>query len=258
MEEIWKDIADTDGMYRVSNFGNVIVRDYKAKGYWRPVKLVTQDTGYLVATIYYNGVRKARLVHRLVATAFLPNHDNLPIINHKDQCPLNNNVDNLEWCTVQYNCTYGDAIERRRARLTGVYKSDIPVLQYTMSGDFVAWHKSSRDASFALCGDRGKKSQLITEVCKGTRNYSAGFQWRYAEENYPKKIDAFVKTDMVEQLSLDGEHIAYYGSAYAAQKQMGAVPSGIHKCCRGQRVQAHGYKWRYYSPKGYNKKGGDI
>ena len=52
-------------------------------------------------------------VHRLVAIAFIPNPNNYPIINHKDQNPANNNVDNLEWCTYSYNTTYGDAVERR-------------------------------------------------------------------------------------------------------------------------------------------------
>ena len=53
------------------------------------------------------------MVHRLVAISFIPNPNNYPIINHKDQNPANNNVNNLEWCTYTYNSTYGDAVERR-------------------------------------------------------------------------------------------------------------------------------------------------
>ena len=57
-------------------------------------------------------------VHRLVATAFVPNPDNLPIVNHKDENKQNNNADNLEWCTVQYNNAYGTRKERQASKIS--------------------------------------------------------------------------------------------------------------------------------------------
>ena len=54
------------------------------------------------------------LVHRVVADAFIPNPNNYPCINHKDENPANNKVENLEWCTYKYNNNYGTFAERRR------------------------------------------------------------------------------------------------------------------------------------------------
>lgn len=248
MEEIWKDVAGTDGMYQVSNIGRVRVRDYKVKGYWRILNQVLQDTSYYQVIVYYDGVLKRVNVHRLVAGAFIPNPNNYPVVNHKDQNGQNNNVDNLEWCTIQYNATYSDAVERRRRKIIGVYRSNDAVLQYTKDGDFVAKYDSSRSASFAMCGDRTKKAQTIVEVCRDSRNLCCGFQWRYATDNFPLKIAPYRKTNQVEQLSLDGEHIAYYESSYLAFKATGAQPSQILKCCKGKRAQTAGFRWRFYEP----------
>ena len=93
-----------------------------------------------------------------------------------------------------------------------------------------------------------KIAETIVQVCRGARNLCRGYQWRYAEGDAKKKIDAYRKTDMIEQLTLDGEHIAYYDSSYAAQKATGACPAQILKCCKGIRTQTAGFKWRYHKP----------
>lgn len=248
MCEIWKDIEGTEGMYRISNRGNVIVRDYRKKGYWASCATTEGEGGYKFVHIYYDGVRRRILVHRLVAKAFIPNPNNYNVVNHKDENPRNNNVENLEWCTVQYNVTYGSAIEKRRQKRLGVYRSNDAVAQYTKEGDFITTYKSARDASFALSGDRTLKAECIVQVCRGARNLCCGYQWRYADGDFPLKIDAYHKTDMIEQLTLDGEHVAYYESSYIAQKATGAQPAQILKCCKGIRPQTAGFKWRYYKP----------
>lgn len=248
MCEIWKDIDGTEGMYRISNRGNIIVRDYRKKGYWASCAVTEGEGGYKFAYIYYDGVRRRMLVHRLVAKAFVPNPNNYTVVNHRDENPRNNNAENLEWCTTKYNVTYGSAIEKRRQKAIGVYRADNAVAQYTKDGDLVEIYKSARDASFALTGDRMKIAETIVQVCRGARNLCRGYQWRYAEGDVPKKIDAYRKTDMIEQLTLDGEHIAYYDSSYAAQKATGACPAQILKCCKGTRTQTAGFKWRYHKP----------
>ena len=104
--EEWRPVVGYEGLYEVSNIGQVIniktghiLKQHKDKdGYW--VLSLKRDK------------YKTYFAHRLVAQAFIPNPDNLPMVNHKDEDKTNNNVDNLEWCTAKYNSTYGTARER--------------------------------------------------------------------------------------------------------------------------------------------------
>lgn len=98
---MWKDIEGYEGSYAVNELGQVWSyrkEDIKAQG--------INTSGYPVVGLYKNNIRTMYTVHRLVAKAFIPNPDNLPQINHKDEDKTNNNVDNLEWCTAEYNVRY--------------------------------------------------------------------------------------------------------------------------------------------------------
>ena len=109
MNEDWKDIPGYEGLYAVSNNGRVMnVRS------GRILKEHITKFGYKRIGIYKNGVCRMFIVHRLVAQAFLPNPDNLPEVNHKDEDKTNNSVDNLEWCDRSYNNNYGTRKERER------------------------------------------------------------------------------------------------------------------------------------------------
>ena len=124
MIEEWKDIKGYEGVYQVSNMGNVRTLDHfiidksgrvqhiKA----RILKLHTYPNGYKDVMLQNNGVAKRHLVHKLVAIAFIPNPNNLPEINHKDESRDNNCANNLEWCTRKYNCNYG-SYNAKRSRL---------------------------------------------------------------------------------------------------------------------------------------------
>lgn len=104
--EIWKDIAGYEGLYQVSNLGNVLSLNYLGHGKKQLLKQTMTTNGYKKVILWKNGVGKNYRVNRLVAAAFIPNPDNLPIVNHKDWNRLNNCADNLEWCTVKYNSNY--------------------------------------------------------------------------------------------------------------------------------------------------------
>ena len=101
MNEIWKSIDDR---YSISNFGRVKSNYANKERILKPYK---NQRGYLMVSIRHAGIQKTMQVHRLVANAFIPNPDNLPEVNHKDEDKTNNCVDNLEWCTTEYNCNYG-------------------------------------------------------------------------------------------------------------------------------------------------------
>ena len=100
MIEIWEKIKDFDN-YIVSNKGNVINTKFGILKKQRNTK-----TGYKIIDLKENGKKKTQYIHRLVAEAFLPNLKKLPQVNHKDENKGNNNVENLEWCTISYNNTY--------------------------------------------------------------------------------------------------------------------------------------------------------
>ena len=134
IEEIWRPIEGYEGLYEVSNTGRVrsVDRYVKSKGesYWlRKGKMLspTKDkNGYLKVNLSCNGKHNIIRVHRLVTEAFLPNPDNLPEVNHKDEDKTNNNVDNLEWCNAKYNSNYKGVLKRRSQRMkeNGIYEKN--------------------------------------------------------------------------------------------------------------------------------------
>ena len=130
MEEIWKDIPGYENYYQASNLGRIrskdrliIVNDYqnahayfKGFSYVRPGKVLKARKnmcGYLTVPICINKKTKSISVHRLVAKTFIENKYNLPQVNHIDENKLNNSINNLEWCTEQYNMNYNNLVSRR-------------------------------------------------------------------------------------------------------------------------------------------------
>ena len=108
MEE-WRDIKGYEGRYQISSEGRVRSLDRIGKnGYSYKGKILKPrptKRGYIKANL--SG--KIYAVHRLVAQAFIPNPNNYPVVNHKDENPSNNCIENLEWCDVKYNINYGTA-----------------------------------------------------------------------------------------------------------------------------------------------------
>ena len=122
MIEEWRPIEGYEGLYEVSNTGRVRSVDrYIKNGHssyrlhkGKVISLLKGEYGYIQVNLYYNGKNYKKYVHRLVAQAFIPNPDNLPQINHKDEDKTNNRVDNLEWCTAKYNINYGTRKDKVR------------------------------------------------------------------------------------------------------------------------------------------------
>ena len=177
MKEIWKDIKDYEGLYQVSNLSRVrslerwemLKNGYSRYRKGRILKTHIDKYGYERVMLYKDGKQKLKQVHRLVAEAFLPNPDNLPQVNHKDENPLNNVVSNLEWCNSKYNINFGTRNERVAEKLSK------PVLQYTLDGEFV------REWDSAIQAERegGFNNRHIISVCKGKRPHHKGYIWKY-------------------------------------------------------------------------------
>lgn len=105
------DIKGYEGLYKISNRGDVISLS-KISGFLKLKECIMTPTvkanKYLDVKLIKNKISKHFYVHRLVAEHFIPNPNNLPQVNHKDNNPANNNVDNLEWCDNSYNIRYSD------------------------------------------------------------------------------------------------------------------------------------------------------
>lgn len=194
MSEVWKQIKGYEGIYEVSSYGRVRSMEHKArhksrtgnefqvtyKG--RNRSLWTDKQGRKYLNVKCNGKMKSFRVHRLVAEAFIPNPDNLPFVNHKDENPSNNRVENLEWCTHEYNVRYGTAIMRMR---NTQLKRANAVLQLDKDGNVLGKYLSLERAADAM----GCDTQLIKRVCDNKPHCltAKGYRWQWADkqkENY--------------------------------------------------------------------------
>ena len=122
MIEEWRPVVGYEGLYEVSNTGQIRSFDRYVKYSNGRIHLhkgkvlspIKDKDGYLQVNLCYNGKIHQIKVHRIVAQAFIPNPNNLPQVNHKDEDKTNNSVDNLEWCTVKYNNNYGSRKDKAR------------------------------------------------------------------------------------------------------------------------------------------------
>lgn len=172
MQEIWKDIKDYEGLYQVSNFGNVRslyrIENYSKYKRKRNGKILRQNTtrAYNYVILCKNNKTKTFRTHRLVAETFLPNSNNYPVINHIDGNKQNNRIENLEWCTYKYNIE-----EAYRLGLSKTKK----INQYDLKGNYIKTWNSIINASKTLKID----TSAITKCCRGKRNKAGGYKWKY-------------------------------------------------------------------------------
>lgn len=181
VQEIWKDINGYEGLYQVSNFGNVMSLNYQNHGYAKLLTPKCNNAGRLWVELCNNNKKRAFLIHRLVAIAFIENPENLPQINHIDENPKNNHVDNLEWCTQEYNIKYyldRHKRERKIRNYSEKYKqrTNLKVNQYSLSGELLRTWSNSRE----VAKECEWNDWSISECCRGNRKTAYGFIWRYA------------------------------------------------------------------------------
>ena len=185
--ENWKDIENYEGLYQVSNLGRVrsLKRDvYYQNGTVHHLKEkilvpVLDKYGYPSVYLYKNGKVKFMLVHRLVALAFIPNPENKPQINHRDEVKTNNVVENLEWCTSFYNNHYGTrtarAVQNHKYPKLGNHPRAKAIFCEELNKEFDCITSAGKELGI------GRTS--ISQACTGKQKTAGGFHWRYADEN---------------------------------------------------------------------------
>lgn len=194
MQEIWRDVVGYEDYYQVSNFGRVRSVDRFVCGNVGQPKKVNAKIlkqvirgKYMAVRLSYKGKCKSFNVHRLVANAFIDNPNNFPCVNHKDENKMNNNSENLEWCSYLYNSNYGDSKKKisqankishlglHQPKLQDSNKSILIILEN--NGDII---KGAKTASLKY----NISASNIIQCCKGKRK-SAGkinnipAKWRY-------------------------------------------------------------------------------
>ena len=259
--EIWRAVVGYMDLYEVSNLGRVRSLD---RIQYNPVAATHQTfhpghimngrvshRGYRLVNLRdVNGKRKNCSVHRLVAMAFIPNPDNLPFVNHKNYDTLDNRVENLEWCTPTYNVHYGRADRIRQANQP---KRKV-VAQYTIKGEYVAIYKTLQSAARNV----GITRQQVRNCAKGNRYSAGGFRWVYvdSEEEAKRIILPLLTTKQragraggvpIEQLTKDGEHVAFYKSCLDAERKSNREfrNDNIRFAIKHPNRTAYGYRWRY-------------
>lgn len=188
MVEIWKPISGFEGLYEISNFGNVKSLNYQANGYSKNLTPKVNNKGYLWVELWKDKKRHCFLVHRLVAMHFMPKHDaNRNLINHIDENPKNNIFSNLEWCTPSENIQAymnnhkGDddfypRNKRRRKPKRKTKYSSFQIIQSELDGTVVSIH----DNVSAIARAFGYNCTSIWECCTGKRKTAYGYKWQFA------------------------------------------------------------------------------
>ena len=208
-EEIWKDIKGYEGKYMVSNLGRFKSLNYRRTGKEKILEGYPDKDGYLYVQLWKDGKGKNCRINRLVAQAFLENPQNLPEVNHKDEDKTNNRVENLEWCTTQYNIKYGTGIKRRAEKLKGRKLSE-------------------------------EHKKKIAEKLKGRKQSEEHIKKR--AEKMTNNLKLSIPVIGINKVS---KLILKFPSLCEASRQLNINQSHIWECCKGKRKSAGGFYWFY-------------
>ena len=173
MEEVWKDIKGYNGDYQVSSIGRVKSKKIKKHKILKPgYRLSNKKKTYDFVVLCKNNNCKKHSVHRLVAQAFIPNPENKPQVNHIDFNKKNNNVSNLEWCTISENKLHD--IKHNRVDDTNRWKSSVKKVMIYNQNEKLYFDSTKLASAYIGCHHKG-----VERVARGDRNSVYGWKAKY-------------------------------------------------------------------------------
>lgn len=162
--EIWKDIPEYEGLYKVSSLGR-IMSSYSRR-ILSPTISGRKGKDYYAITLVKNGTKKRYYIHKLVAIAFIPNPNNFPCIDHINTNRYDNRIENLRWCTFTDN-NLNPNTAKKRYRAVVQLKDNIPLCMYE---------------SISIAVMHGFTSTSIINCCTNRCKTYRGFQWMYLSD----------------------------------------------------------------------------
>lgn len=234
--ERWCDVDGLEDYLQISCYGRLkrkhaIVKRSKGRGLYtikeKVVSVFPNSKGYVFKAISICGKGYNLNIHRLVAKAFVPNKNNYPDVNHKDENTSNNIYTNLEWCTRKYNSNYGTIKERTKE--TKIERNQTrKITLYTYEGEVVKDYNTLNDAE----RDTKVDSVLISRCCRGLTCSANGLHFRYKGEAYKKRPIKSNRYTCRTQTA-DGKEIVL-NNVFLFCKEIGISYNSIMSCIKGR------------------------
>lgn len=249
-----KDIPEFEQLYAATQDGQ-IWSHYKNKF----LKPITNKAGYLKVTLVKNKTKYSKLIHRLIAQTYLPNPNNYPIVNHKDENKANNNINNLQWCNYTYNSNYGSNPVKAKQRMQQYIKQHPNFNKGKNNPKSIQIKCAETDKTFESFSAAAKWCHLssttsFTDYFKGEQSYVGlhpqtneklhwikiidgqeiypiPYQSIQRENNYLKKSVLCIETNEIFKSIKEAQN--FYNIRH------------IGECCSGRRKTAGGKHWQF-------------
>ena len=222
-----KDIPGHEGKYAATKEGKIY--SYHKNDYLKPYL----PPKYYQVSLTKNKVSTTYKVHILIAKTYIPNHDNLPIVNHIDGDTHNNSVSNLEWVSYSRSILHAHETGLNKHYTRKVCKMDD-------NGDVIKVFDSVKEAADSI----NSPSSIISLACKGKNFKAKGYYWKY-EDDKNWKIPINKNFKRIQRTDVKTGDVTEFETSKEAAASCGCALTSIRKACNGVTDVLRGYRWKY-------------